>query len=192
MTFTTPQATRERLLRSTVLAAGAALLILFTIVLPAEYGVDPLGAGRLLGLTALGEAKRVSANMESGSVMNAHPRQSRSARITIELGPREELEYKAQLAQGEPLLYSWRVAGGPVYYEFHGEPTEGEWPAGFFRSYEINERGAEAHGSFVAPFTGRHGWYWRNLSDEPAAITLEASGYYTKLGRIEEGAAATE
>jgi hypothetical protein len=124
--------------------------------------------------------------------MHGHPRAPRSARITIELEPREELEYKAQLAQGEPLLYSWRVAGGPVYYEFHGEPTEGEWPAGFFRSYEINASSTGAHGSFVAPFAGRHGWYWRNLSDEPAAITLEASGYYTKLGRIEEGGAATE
>jgi hypothetical protein len=192
MSSSTVHSSRTRLLRSTALAAGAALLILFTVVLPAEYGVDPLGAGRLLGLTALGEGKRVAANMESESVMQAHPRQPRTARVTIELGPREELEYKAQLAQGEPLLYSWRVARGPVYYEFHGEPTEGEWPAGFFRSYEIGASSTEAHGSFVAPFTGRHGWYWRNLSDEPAAVTLEASGYYTKLGRIEEGAAATE
>jgi hypothetical protein len=191
MTAATP-ATRRRLLRSTALAAGAAALILFTIVLPAEYGFDPLGAGRMLGLTTLGEAKLVAANMASEAVLHAHPRQPRSARITIELEPREELEYKAQLAQGEPLLYSWRVAGGPVYYEFHGEPTEGEWPAGFFRSYEISASSTEAHGSFVAPFAGRHGWYWRNLSDEPAAITLEASGYYTKLGRIEEGAAETE
>ena len=46
--------------------------------------------------------------------------------------------------------------------------------------------------SFVAPFTGRHGWYWRNLSDEPAVITLEAVGYYSKLGRIENKAARVE
>ena len=168
------------------------MILLFAVVLPAEYGVDPLRLGRLIGLTALGEAKRAADNMRPGPPMHAHPREPRRARVTIELAPREELEYKAQLAQGEPLLYSWRIEGGPVYFEFHGEPTEGEWPQDFFRSYEIRESSTEAHGSFVAPFTGRHGWYWRNLSDEPASITLEASGYYTKLGRIRAGAAAIE
>jgi hypothetical protein len=192
MTSTSPLSPKTRLVRSTVLAMSAALLILFAIVLPAEYGLDPLRSGRLLGLTPLGEAKRVAANMAPGAVMHAHPRQPRSARIRIDLGPREELEYKADLEQGEPLLYSWRVAGGPVYYEFHGEPTQGEWPDGFFRSYEISASSTEAHGSFVAPFTGRHGWYWRNLSDEPASVTLEASGYYSRLGRIEGGSAGTE
>ena len=85
-----------------------------------------------------------------------------------------------------------RVQGGPVYFEFHGEPTEGKWPAGYYRSYEIRERASEAHGSFIAPFTGQHGWYWRNLSDEPAIITLQASGYYSRLGRIESKKAAVE
>lgn len=186
------RASAKQLLRSTALALLAAVLILLGAILPAEYAIDPLGVGRLLGLTALGEAKRVAANVAPEAGVRAHPRAARRARVVIELGPREELEYKAQLAQGEPLLYSWRAEGGPVYYEFHGEPTEGEWPQGFFLSYEIGESSTQAHGSFVAPFTGRHGWYWRNLSDEPAAITLEASGYYTKLGRIDSGYAAVE
>ncbi|ODT04488.1 MAG: hypothetical protein ABS52_04320 [Gemmatimonadetes bacterium SCN 70-22] len=34
--------------------AGALLL---TAVLPAEYGIDPTGAGRVLGLTQMGEIK---------------------------------------------------------------------------------------------------------------------------------------
>lgn len=49
-----------------------------------------------------------------------------------------------------------------------------------------------AHGSFIAPFTGQHGWYWRNLSDERAMITLETSGYYSRLGRIRSKKAAVE
>lgn len=176
---------RRRLLGNTFGALLAATLILIAVVLPAEFGVDPIGAGRVLGLTPLGDAKRIAENVRSGAPMHSHPRQHRSARIVINLDGREELEYKAVLAQSEPMLYSWRVAGGPVYSEFHGEPTEGEWPADFFQSYEIQDSSRESHGSFVAPFTGRHGWYWRNLSDEPASITLEASGYYTKLGRIQ-------
>jgi hypothetical protein len=47
-----------QLLRSTVIAAVSAVAILVTVVLPAEYGIDPTGAGRVLGLTEMGEIKR--------------------------------------------------------------------------------------------------------------------------------------
>lgn len=47
----------SRLLRSTLLALATALVILVTIVLPAEYAIDPVGAGRVLGLTEMGEIK---------------------------------------------------------------------------------------------------------------------------------------
>jgi hypothetical protein len=45
------------LLRSTAIAAATAAVLLVTAVLPAEYGVDPTGVGRLLGLTQMGEIK---------------------------------------------------------------------------------------------------------------------------------------
>ncbi|WP_255530380.1 hypothetical protein [Novosphingobium sp. NBM11] len=38
-----------QLIRSTVIAAVTAVALLVTIVLPAEYGVDPTGIGRALG-----------------------------------------------------------------------------------------------------------------------------------------------
>ena len=47
----------RRLLRSTLLALIAAIVILITIVLPAEYGIDPTGIGRVLGLAEMGEIK---------------------------------------------------------------------------------------------------------------------------------------
>lgn len=46
------------LLRSTLIALGVAALILVTVVLPAEYGIDPTGIGRPLGLTRMGEIKQ--------------------------------------------------------------------------------------------------------------------------------------
>jgi hypothetical protein len=49
------------LLRSTLVALAAAALILVTIVLPAEYGIDPTGIGRPLGLTRMGEIKQALA-----------------------------------------------------------------------------------------------------------------------------------
>jgi hypothetical protein len=46
-----------RLIRSTIIAAIVALLLLVTVVMPSEYALDPTGAGRLLGLTEMGEIK---------------------------------------------------------------------------------------------------------------------------------------
>ena len=46
-----------RLLRSTLIAAASAAAILVAVVLPSEYGIDPTGAGRVLGLTKMGEIK---------------------------------------------------------------------------------------------------------------------------------------
>jgi hypothetical protein len=47
----------RRLLRSTLIAAIAAVALLVTVVLPAEYGIDPTRIGRVLGLTQMGEIK---------------------------------------------------------------------------------------------------------------------------------------
>jgi hypothetical protein len=48
----------RQLLRSTILAAIAALVLLVTVVLPAEYGIDPTGIGRVLGMTPMGAIKQ--------------------------------------------------------------------------------------------------------------------------------------
>ncbi|MCK7551083.1 hypothetical protein [Marinobacter goseongensis] len=46
-----------KLIRSTLIAAIVALILLMTVVMPAEYAIDPTGAGQLLGLTEMGEIK---------------------------------------------------------------------------------------------------------------------------------------
>ena len=48
----------KQLLRSTILAAISALVLLVAVVLPAEYGIDPTGAGRALRLTEMGDIKQ--------------------------------------------------------------------------------------------------------------------------------------
>ena len=45
------------LVRSTLIAIGVAAVLLVGVVLPAEYGVDPVGIGRALGLTEMGKIK---------------------------------------------------------------------------------------------------------------------------------------
>ena len=50
--------TSRQLVRSTALAAISALVLLVAAVLPAEYGIDPTGIGRVLGLTEMGKIKQ--------------------------------------------------------------------------------------------------------------------------------------
>ncbi len=47
-----------KLIRSTIISAVVALVLLVTVVMPAEYAMDPTGVGRLLGLTEMGEIKQ--------------------------------------------------------------------------------------------------------------------------------------
>ncbi len=49
----TPSPSKSAVLRNIALAIGVAVVLLFTVVLPAEYGRDPTGIGKLLGLTKL-------------------------------------------------------------------------------------------------------------------------------------------
>lgn len=59
-------ATPGGLVRSTLIAAGAAGAILVLFWLPAEYGVDPTGVGDLTGLTDMGDIKqRLAAEAEA-------------------------------------------------------------------------------------------------------------------------------
>ncbi|WP_460836264.1 transmembrane anchor protein, partial [Psychrobacter pacificensis] len=48
----------KQLIKSTILAAIAAVILLFTVVLPAEYGIDPTGVGKMLRLTEMGQVKQ--------------------------------------------------------------------------------------------------------------------------------------
>lgn len=52
------QATSGGLIRATLGSAAAALAILILFWLPSEYGVDPTGLGRAMGLTQMGEIKQ--------------------------------------------------------------------------------------------------------------------------------------
>jgi hypothetical protein len=45
----------KQLVRSILLAAGVAGIVLFSAILPTEYGVDPTGLGTLTGALATGK-----------------------------------------------------------------------------------------------------------------------------------------
>jgi hypothetical protein len=170
------------------LAAGASILVagvlLVAVVMPAEYGADPLGTGARLGLLELGETgKKVEA-------LNAAAAQGSSSEATIVVGqqqpfaqdseefvvePRQGMEYKYRLEKGESLLYTW-TATGAVNFEFHAEPDGA--PRGYAQTYEKGDRALNASGTLTAPFSGIHGWYWENTTDKPVTVTLKSAGFY--------------
>jgi len=186
---------RKSILASTVVAAGMAAVILVTIVLPVEYNLDPTGIGGRLGLTLLATAKtgtppvpvlpegpQVTPGSEQFAQAAAVPFQSETVEIPMQGD--EELEYKFHMDKGQTLLYTWDAGSTELYYEFHAEPTAGEYPEGYYMSYRIGDGVTGASGSLVAPFTGNHGWYFLNLTEHPVTVKLRVSGYYTSHGRL--------
>ena len=39
----------------------------------------------------------------------------------------------------------------------------------------------------TAPFTGIHGWYWLNTTDQDATITLKSAGFYNISHEFRDG-----
>jgi len=178
-------------------AAGAALLVagvvLVLFVLPAEFAVDPFGTGARFGLLDLGiTGQQVEALETAGAagaagaaailVPQERPFQQETVEFTI--GPRQYVEYKYRLDKGEALLYSWK-ASAPVNLDFHAEPDGA--PRGYAQSYETKQAVTEASGTMTAPFSGIHGWYWENTTDQDITVTLTSSGYYNIAHEFRDG-----
>lgn len=161
---TTPPARKNILIASLVALAVAALLLL-TVILPAEFGVDPLGTGRLTGLVALSNAE---APLEEQ--LEIH----RSDYVEFELGPFESVEYKYLLDLDAPMVFSW-LADGELYYDMHAEPAglDEEYAESFEQG-----NGDRRMGSYHAPFAGIHGWFWENRSGQTVLVRLYTAGFY--------------
>lgn len=179
------------LMKTTGIALLVAGVILVTLVLPAEFGIDPIGTGRWLGLTeiasppvAVETPKPVGARLApvSKGPLGEYPAEFTFDVFEMALEPYEYVEYKYRLEQGAAMLYSW-TASAPVIHDFHGERdgADGAPPAEV--SFDKQNR-RQASGSFAAPFSGIHGWYWENPGGAPVTIRLTTSGFYTSAVEI--------
>ncbi|SHN43500.1 hypothetical protein SAMN05192549_11738 [Duganella sacchari] len=196
-------ASKKELLRGALVAIGVAGLLLVTAVLPAEYGIDPTGAGKALGLTQLhqpasalaaapgmpdlqgttkGSTVSAKGEVRQMTIASAQDAAYRTDVMEIVLPPKKGLEVKTHLAKGATLIYSWKTKNGElVNHEFHGEPVDAGKDE--FESFIVGKGVSESRGSLIAPFTGVHGWYWKNLSAAPVTIVLNASGFYSDIFR---------
>jgi hypothetical protein len=188
-----------RLLKSTGIAVVVASALLVTVVLPAEYGVDPTRVGSLLGLTEMGRIKMQlaqEAEAEAGAQPASPPSAAAPATPTtvtpgvasatagrtdetvITLAPDQGAEIKLVMEDGAKVAYVWSSSGGAVNFDVHADR-----PGTPYHGYGKGSSRRE-EGQLVAAFTGSHGWFWRNRTGAPVTITLQTSGAYSEVKRV--------
>lgn len=197
-----------QLLRSTALAAASAVVLLLTVVLPAEYGVDPTGIGRLLGLTEMGEiktrlAREAAEDAAAARGAKAAPAPTAAAQASVPparpasdppapsragaawrdemsftLAPGQGTEIKLRMNEGDKAVFAWTVQGGVVNYDTHGDAP------GRSISYVKGRAVAADEGALVAAFSGNHGWFWRNRGQADVTVLLRTGGTYQDIKRV--------
>ena len=199
------------LLRSTLIAAAVAIVLLVTVVLPAEYGVDPTGIGNLLGLKKMGEIKLALAK-EAATADSVETAARVSSADTA-------LPTASAISGPAPVLAAQTSAVAPPTANSHVTevvltPNEGKeiklvmkknarvtysWstdrgvvnydthadaPGIRYHGYTKGSGAKADEGVLVAAFDGAHGWFWRNRGSEIVTVTLRTSGDYQELKRM--------
>jgi len=165
---------------SLISAVLLAFFVLVAIVGPAEYAIDPTGLGKALGLSVLAKPAAQSLKTVTACPTGDELTDWQDI-VAITVPAASELEYKFYLQQQAEISYVWASDGVPLYFDFHGEPAGDT--RGYFKSYQV-ATDRQASGVLVAPFTGTHGWYWKNDSAQPATVMLKTKGQYRVKGLI--------
>ncbi|EMX8445579.1 TPA: transmembrane anchor protein [Pseudomonas aeruginosa] len=94
----------KQLLRSTVIALIAAMVLLVTVVMPSEYAIDPTGMGRALGLTQMGEVKVQLAEEAAADALATNPVSTAEASAPAIAQPAPVESVKPEVAPAEPVV----------------------------------------------------------------------------------------
>ena len=200
----------KQLLRSTIIAIITAAVVLVTVVLPAEYGIDPTGIGRVLGLTQMGKIKvqlaaeaaqhraaPASALEQSASaspqaaVPEAQKASPLAANSTTSSQAAQKTDEKTvTLKPGEAVEVKLEMSkGAKAKYEWTsaGGPvnqnTYTETPNGT-HTYSKGQGVERDVGEIIAISDGYHGWAWRNRNNKEVTITLKTTGEYRSVKNV--------
>lgn len=188
--MTTSRLSSAQLLKKTIMALISATAVTLVVILPVEYQQDPTGLGQALGLINLLEVDQDSthslvvdkASQEEAFKMDQphwqSPLLAQQRSLTLTIPSHKGIELKALMTTGQRFIYDWKVDGGPVNFDMHGE--EALAVEDFTSFWEANGRSA-AQGGFTAPFNGSHGWYWYNPNPQPVQLTIKIQGYFQDL-----------
>jgi len=124
---------------------------------------------------ALGATVRAQAPSPAANALTQHPSLYKVDSVEFRLAPGEGMEYKYRMEKGASMVYTW-TATGTVDYDMHSE-ADGA-PKGTADSFDMGtaDRG---HGSYTAPFSGIHGWFWENKGQSEVRVRLASAGFYS-------------
>ncbi|MEB8330166.1 hypothetical protein OO009_12445 [Flavobacteriaceae bacterium KMM 6897] len=199
-----PVLEKNKIIKATAISLIVGALLLVVAVLPAEFGIDPTGAGKLLGFSKLyipedsGTTNSISNSStpiikleKAGSGPNvARPIEADNPPSTTQLSTREDetmvvvpagkgIEFKINMLKYGKLKYEWTTSNAEVlYFDFHGEvKQEIEVEEVYFESFTMANSNNMV-GTFLAPYEGKHGWFFRNTGDEDVVVNLRLKGQY--------------
>ena len=204
--------TSAQLIRSTAIAFITAAVLLVTVVMPADYGIDPTGIGRVLNLTQMGEIKKELAAEAAADAMAqaaggvTAPASTEPAAQPVSAAPvataapapapvtdavkvpwRDETQVTLKPGEGIEIRLSMSKGDKALYaWTVRGGvvnfDTQGDG-LGRSISYEKGRGVAADEGELVAAFNGNHGWFWRNRGDAAVTLLLQTGGNYAKIER---------
>lgn len=178
---------------------AATLLLVFLLVLPAIYGIDPTGFGAKLGLNGVSNQMNQQTGINTGKGTVSQTRSSENAAdqpnagmqkqpealpgehqetFTLTVPPKQNLVFKFAMERDYELDYHWATDGKPLYAELRGQKqTAADNEFKVFGKLKENK----AKGFFIAPFNGNYSLYWENKSDQAVKVRLTAKGVYKIL-----------
>ncbi|MEQ1557589.1 MAG: hypothetical protein ABL933_01445 [Methyloglobulus sp.] len=186
---------------STVTSLLTALLLL-AYVLPAYYGIDPVGWGAKLGIigraTPLGTVvvthTAPSPSQPAAQIANPvntaasaavpqidDPLAVRQDTVELTIPARQSLDYRLAMERDYDLDYHWAAKGGKLTTELRGESDDGNVPSKTFAALKNSDTGK---GFFIIPFNGKFGWHWQNKTDQTVTLRLHTKGHYQIVGQI--------
>ncbi|WP_278495622.1 transmembrane anchor protein [Pantoea vagans] len=206
--------TSMQLMQSTIVAAIVGLLLLLTVVMPSEFGLDPTGVGRVLRLKQIGEIKiSLAAEAENGiasapSPVSERPVPDNPPIITKRNYP--ELSKPAQTRDPEvaavaqhqmTITLKPNEAAEVKLQMLNGARVSFRWtstgpvnvdahgdpvdaPKGFYHGYGKERQVTTGDGIIQAAFDGKHGWFWRNQGKDTVTIQISISGAYQAIRRV--------
>lgn len=167
----------KKILLATIIAALVAGVLLVTTILPAEFNIDPLGTGKLLGISGMSETRLVGA-------LNQQEDTYHDDIYQVTMGPFERFEYKYRMEEGATLLFDWQ-ASGELVFDLHAE-QDGIDPEEYSPSFD-QRQSTGSKGSYTALFSGIHGWYFENRSTDSVELTLKTSGFFSRSIEYRDG-----
>ena len=185
----------SQLLKSTIIALAVAGVLLLCVVIPAEYGTDPTGVGKLLGLKKMGEIKaklKIEAINEDQKLhenisTNEEKKESFQKSIIKKditefvIAPDDAIEIKLEMQQGSSVKYKWTTNDRGLNYNLHGDGYKGLQKS---TTYKKGRMTTTDNGELKAEFDGYHGWFWRNRNSKVVAVILETDGVYIQIKQI--------